>query len=40
MIMMQGWQFTKTHEPLQLVEVADPVAQAGQVVIDIKASGL
>jgi len=37
---MQGWQFTKTHEPLQLVEVADPVAAAGQVVIDIKASGL
>ncbi len=38
--MMQGWQFTKTHEPLRLVEVADPVAQEGQVVIDIKASGL
>lgn len=37
---MKGWQFTKTHEPLQLVEKEDPKAQPGHVVIDTKAVGI
>lgn len=37
---MKGWQFTKTHEPLKLVEQEDPKAAAGRVVIDTKAAGL
>lgn len=37
---MRGWQFTNTHVPLKLVEQPDPVAGPGEVVIDIKASGL
>ncbi len=37
---MKGWLFTKTHDPLVLIEKEDPVAGPGQVVIDIKASGL
>lgn len=37
---MKGWQFTKTHEPLVLVEKEDPKAQPGHVVIDTKAVGI
>lgn len=37
---MKGWEFTKTHEPLKLVEKPDPVAGPGEVVIDVKAAGL
>ena len=37
---MKAWQFTKTHEPLVLNEVPDPVAGPGQVVVDVKAAGL
>ena len=37
---MKGWLFTKTHEPLVFTEKADPTPGKGQVVVDIKASGL
>jgi len=37
---MKGWEFTTTHVPLKLIEKADPVIAPGNVVIDIKASGL
>ena len=33
---MKGWQFTRTNEPLKLVEKADPVATPGTVIIDVK----
>lgn len=37
---MKGWLFTDTHIPLKLIEKPDPVAVPGEVVVDIKASGL
>lgn len=37
---MQAWQFTNTHEPLDLAEVPEPTAGPGQVVVDVKAAGL
>lgn len=37
---MKAWQFTKTHEPLKLVDYPEPVAKDGEVVINIKAAGL
>jgi alcohol dehydrogenase, propanol-preferring len=37
---MKGWQFTRTGEPLTLVERDDPHAGPGEVVVEIKASGL
>jgi propanol-preferring alcohol dehydrogenase len=37
---LKGWQFTKTGEPLVLVEKDDPVAGPDEVVIDIRATGL
>ncbi len=37
---MKGWQFTKTHEPLVLVEKDIPKAKPGYVVIEVKACGL
>lgn len=37
---MKGWQFTKTHVPLELVEKEDPKAAPGRVVIDTGAVGL
>lgn len=37
---MKGWQFTKTHEPLELVEKEDPKAEEGHVVIDTGAVGI
>src|SRR5690554_4137512 len=37
---MKAWQFTKTHEPLVLNDIDEPVAGPGEVVLDVKASGL
>lgn len=37
---MRGWQFERTHKPLELIEKPDPVAKPGYVVLDVKASGL
>ena len=37
---MKGWQFVGTNEPLELIEKADPVVEAGKVVIDVKVAGL
>lgn len=37
---MKGWQFTGTNEPLKLVEVEEPKAKPGYVVIDVKAAGI
>lgn len=37
---MKGWQFTGTNEPLKLVEVEDPKAKEGYVVVDVKAAGI
>lgn len=37
---MKGWEFTKTNEPLRLVEKPDPVAEPGTVILNVKASGL
>ncbi len=37
---MKGWQFTRTGEPLRLIEQDDPRAGTGEVVIEIKATGL
>lgn len=37
---MKAWVFTKTHEPLQLKEVADPQPSPGTVIVDVKATGL
>ena len=37
---MKAWQFTATHAPLTLVDLDDPIAAPGDVVIDVKAAGL
>jgi propanol-preferring alcohol dehydrogenase len=37
---MKGWQFTKTHEPLELVEKENPKAEKDHVVIKTGAVGL
>lgn len=37
---MKAWQFTEVGVPLKRVELPDPVAGPGQIVIDVKASGL
>lgn len=37
---MKAWLFTGPHEPLQLIERADPQPGPGQVLIDVKAAGL
>lgn len=37
---MRGWEFTYAHQPLRIVEKPDPIAAPGNVVIDVKASGL
>ena len=37
---MKAWQFTKTHEPLKLVDVPNPIAGPDQAVITVKAAGL
>lgn len=37
---MKAWQFTAVGAPLQRVELAEPVAGPGQIVIEVKAAGL
>lgn len=37
---MKAWQFTDTHQPLELNEVPDPTAGPGQVVLQVRAAGL
>lgn len=37
---MKAWVFSGAGRPLELQEVSDPVAKPGEVVIDVKASGL
>lgn len=37
---MKAWHFTGIDEPLVKVELPDPVAGPGEVVIDVKAAGL
>lgn len=37
---MRGWQFTDVGRPLELVELPDPVAGPGEVVVAVKAAGL
>ncbi len=37
---MKAWVFNGAGKPLELQELPDPVAQPGEVVIDIKGSGL
>ena len=37
---MKAWQFTGTHQPLQLNEVAEPEPAPDEVLIDVKACGL
>ena len=37
---MRAWQFVETGEPLQLVELPDPVAGPGEVVVDVVTCGL
>lgn len=37
---MIGWEFQHTHEPLKLVEKADPIPDDDMVVVDVKACGL
>lgn len=37
---MWAWQFTHTHEPLSLVEVADPTAGLNEVVVTVMAAGI
>ena len=37
---MKAWQFVGTDKPLELNEVPEPTAGPGQVVVDVKASGV
>ncbi|MFT4468653.1 zinc-binding dehydrogenase [Arthrobacter sulfonylureivorans] len=37
---MKAWQFTGTNKPLELNEVEEPHAGPGEVVVDVKASGV
>ncbi|MHB1018432.1 MAG: alcohol dehydrogenase catalytic domain-containing protein [Coriobacteriia bacterium] len=37
---MRAWLFKGTHQPLELAEVPDPTPAPGEVVVDIKATGL
>ncbi len=37
---MKAWQFTNTHEPLVVTEVAAPVAGPGQVLLSMRAAGI
>lgn len=37
---MQAWQFVDTHQPLKLAEVPKPTAEAGEVILEIRAAGL
>jgi propanol-preferring alcohol dehydrogenase len=37
---MKAWQLTDTHAPLSLVELPDPEAAPGEVVVAVKAAGI
>jgi len=37
---VRAWQFTTTHQPLTLVDLPEPTAGPGEVVLEIKAAGL
>jgi propanol-preferring alcohol dehydrogenase len=37
---MKAWRFTAAHQPLELMEVPDPVAGLNEVIIDVKAAGI
>ena len=37
---MRAWQFIEINQPLKLVDLPDPVAGEGELVIDVKATGL
>jgi len=37
---MKAWQFVGHGKPLEYVDLPDPVPGAGEVAIDIKATGL
>ena len=37
---MKGWQLTEFNTPLQLIELPDPVPQAGQIVVDPVVTGI
>lgn len=37
---MKAWQFNGTHKPFTRVEIDEPTAGPGKVVIDVKAAGL
>ncbi|MBU3704677.1 MAG: zinc-binding dehydrogenase [Ilumatobacteraceae bacterium] len=37
---MKGWCFTATNEPLQLLDIDEPVPGPGEVLLDVKAAGL
>lgn len=37
---MRAWQFTDTHDPLNLVDLVEPEAGPGEVILEIKAAGL
>lgn len=37
---MKAWQFIGVGKPLERVELPDPLAGPGEIVIDIKAAGL
>jgi propanol-preferring alcohol dehydrogenase len=37
---MKAWRLTAAHEPLVLVDVCEPVAGPGEVVINVKAAGM
>lgn len=37
---MKAWRLSAAHQPLELLEVPDPVAGEGELVIDVKAAGI
>ncbi|MDO5495856.1 MAG: zinc-binding dehydrogenase [bacterium] len=37
---MRAWHFVGTHKPFERVDIEEPTAGAGKVVIDVKAAGL
>lgn len=37
---MRAWHFVGTHKPFERVEIPEPTAGPGKVVIDVKAAGL
>ncbi|MFB9783564.1 zinc-binding dehydrogenase [Rhodococcus baikonurensis] len=37
---MKAWLFTEVNSPLELVELPDPIAGPGEVVVDVKGAGL